>query len=163
MVYYQGILFTCVIAIFICLSNTADLLPESVSKEEFCESCKKVVKAIKKFKSTSDYDEFNVDKACQTKYFNNYNQQNLPKLKRSCHFIMNNYYDEIQETLSYLETNVFQSKLCNEISMACMGLSMPEEKPDFSEGNEKIDDFIKFHMENNKEKIKIAGSYRDEL
>ena len=44
-----------------------------------------------------------------------------------------NYYDEVQEILSDLEkTNVFQSKLCNEISMACMGLSIPKEKPDFS-------------------------------
>ena len=33
----------------------------------------------------------------------------------------------------------------------------------FQKENDKIDDYIKFHMENNKEKIKIAHTYQDEL
>ena len=40
------------------------------------------------FKSSSEYDEFNIDKACQKKYLS----QQLPNLKRSCNFIMSKFF-----------------------------------------------------------------------
>ena len=40
------------------------------------------------FKSSSEYDEFNIDKTCQKKYL----PQQLPKLKRSCNFIMSEFF-----------------------------------------------------------------------
>lgn len=141
-----------------CLGNQRRL-PDGVKKADFCHACKDIVKAIQAYSDDPGYSPFNVDRVCSSKYHTSATVTYL-KFEKSCHYIIENFYDQLQDILSDVNSPKFSPKLCNEVTLACMGLTLPSDIQKVPTADEEKD-YIQQQLTKYKDQLKVAGSTRE--